>query len=189
MSSSLRGAVPPARDPDRGSQVRRRLAGGGRWIRTLGPRLRWSSVQLAARDATDATPERRSFASTEIAGRFPYARRAFHMEKSRRRASRSASATSNIGGAFFAFSATLEICRDDRICHQERMPNSGRKRDSLISAETSLIARFNSLQGRKKFPVRIRRESARKKLISCAFSLPPKCPQARNRRNSLYFPS
>jgi hypothetical protein len=34
----------------------------------------------------------------------------------------------------------------------------------------------------------MRRESARKKLISCAFSLPPKCPQARNRRNSLYFP-
>ena len=40
----------------------------------------------------------------------------------------------------FAFSATLEICRDDRIFHQERMPNRGRKRDSLISAETSLIA-------------------------------------------------
>src|SRR6266404_2035794 len=35
---------------------------------------------------------------------------------------------------------------NDRICHQGRMPNSGRKRDSLITAETSLIARFNSLQ-------------------------------------------
>ena len=58
---------------------------------------------------------------------------------------------------------------NDRICHQGRMPNSGRKRDSLITAETSLIARFNSLQGRKKFPVRVRRELARKKLISCAF--------------------
>jgi hypothetical protein len=147
----------------------------------------------ALRDRCTGTPIVRV---DEFGERFPYARRAFHyarrafhMDKSRRRASRSASATSNIGGAFFAFSATLEICWDDRICHQERMPNSGRKRDCLISAETSLIARFNSLQGRKKFPVRMRRESAREKLISCAFSLPPRCPQARNRRNSLYFPS
>jgi hypothetical protein len=135
-----KGAVDPLTTADNKAPHHDRPAGGGRWIRTLGPRLRWSSVQLAARDATDATPERRSFASTEFGERFPYARRAFHMDKSRRRASRSASATSNIGGAFFAFSATLEICRDDRICHQERMPNSGRKRDSLISAETSLIA-------------------------------------------------
>ena len=60
-------------------------------------------------------------------------------------------------------------CRDDRICHQGEMPNSGGKRDSLISAESTLIARFNSLQGGKKFPVRMRRELARKKLISCAF--------------------
>lgn len=34
------------------------------------PRLQWSSVQLAARDATDATPERRSFASTSLASDF-----------------------------------------------------------------------------------------------------------------------
>jgi hypothetical protein len=52
--------------------------------------------------------------------------------------------------------------------------NSGRKRDPLIAAETSLIARFNSLQGRKKFPVGMRRELARKKLISCPFSLSPR---------------
>ena len=42
---------------------------------------------------------------------------------------------------------------NDRICHQGRTPNCGGRRDSLITAETSLIARFNSLQGRKKFPV------------------------------------
>ena len=54
---------------------------------------------------------------------------------------------------------------NDRICHQGRTPNCGGRRDSLITAETSLIARFNSLQGRKKFPVRMRRELARKKLI------------------------
>src|SRR5260370_11163989 len=67
------------------------------------------------------------------------------------------------------------------------MPNSGRKWDSLITAETSLIARFNSLHGRKKFPVRMRRELARKKLISCPFSLLPRRCQAPNRRNSLYL--
>src|SRR5580704_4076722 len=55
-----------------------------------------------------------------------------------------------------------------------RTPNCGGRRDFLITAETSLIARFNSLQGRKKFPVRMRRELARKKLISCSFSLPPR---------------
>src|ERR1700680_466665 len=68
------------------------------------------------------------------------------------------------------------------------MPNSGRKWDSLITAETSLIARFNSLQDRKKFPARMRRELARKKLISCPFSLLLRRRQAPNRRNSLYFP-
>jgi hypothetical protein len=67
--------------------------------------------------------------------------------------------------------------------------NRGRKRDSLITAETSLIARFNSLQGRKKFPVRMRGELVHKKLISCPFSLFPRRRQASNRRNSLYFPS
>ena len=36
--------------------------------------------------------------------------------------------------------------------------NSGRERNSLIRAEISLIADLNSLQGRKKFPVRMRRE-------------------------------
>jgi hypothetical protein len=43
--------------------------------------------------------------------------------------------------------------------------NSGRERNSLIRAEISLIADLNSLQGRKKFPVRMRRELARKVLI------------------------
>jgi len=44
-------------------------------------------------------------------------------------------------------------------------PNSGRERDSLIGAEISLIADLNSLQGRKKFPVRMRRELAHNALI------------------------
>ena len=42
---------------------------------------------------------------------------------------------------------------NDRICHQGANAKLRRRRDSLITAETSLIARFNSLQGRKKFPV------------------------------------
>src|SRR6202040_3410616 len=62
-----------------------------------------------------------------------------------------------------------------------RTPNCGGRRDSLITAETSLLARFNSLQGRKKFPVRMRRELARKKLISCPFSLPPRRRRGPNR--------
>ena len=48
-------------------------------------------------------------------------------------------------------------------------PNSGQKRDSLIRPETSLIGNLNSLQRRKKFPVRVRRELAPKGLIRCAF--------------------
>jgi hypothetical protein len=36
--------------------------------------------------------------------------------------------------------------------------------DSLMREKISLIARFNSLQGLKKFPVRMRRELARKAL-------------------------
>jgi hypothetical protein len=40
--------------------------------------------------------------------------------------------------------------------------NSGREWDSLIIAKISLIAQFNSLQGGNKFPVRMRRELARK---------------------------
>jgi hypothetical protein len=39
------------------------------------------------------------------------------------------------------------------------------KSNSLIRAEISLIADLHSLQGRKKFPVRMRRELARKTLI------------------------
>src|SRR3984893_3219704 len=70
---------------------------------------------------------------------------------------------------------------NDRICHQGRTPNCRGRRDSLITAETSLIARYNSLQGRKKFPVRVRRELARKKLISCPFSLPPRRRRGPNR--------
>ena len=49
---------------------------------------------------------------------------------------------------------------------------SGGERDSLISEGISLIARFNSLLGGKKFPVRMRRELACKTLICRLFLLP-----------------
>ena len=63
--------------------------------------------------------------------------------------------------AAFSLSATFEISRGSELVGQ----NSGRERNSLIRAEISLIADLNSLQGRKKFPVRMRRELARKILI------------------------
>ena len=47
-----------------------------------------------------------------------------------------------------------------------------RERDSLIRGTISLIARFNSLLGGKKFPVRMRRELACKTLIRRLFLLP-----------------
>ena len=70
----------------------------------------------------------------------------------------------HLAASLFAFSATFEICRNDRSCHHGESPNRGRARDSLIRARISLFAQFNSLQGRKKFPVRMRRELARKSL-------------------------
>jgi hypothetical protein len=63
------------------------------------------------------------------------------------------------------------------------------EQDSLIRAESSLIARFNSLQGRKKFPVRMRRE-----LLCNALMLFQNLKRfaalgGPNEQNSLYFPS
>ena len=108
--------------------------------------------------------ERRSFASTSSTRDLQHASGAHGPPAS---SSKSASATSSIWPAsLFAFSAMFEICRDDRICRQGKCQNSGRERDSLIRAKISLIARFNSLQGGKKFPVRMRRELARKALNS-----------------------
>jgi hypothetical protein len=66
--------------------------------------------------------------------------------------------------------------------------NSRRERDSLISAEISLIADLNSLQGHKKFPVPVRRELARKPLVQRAFLVPLMRRRAQNRWNSLLIP-
>jgi hypothetical protein len=63
--------------------------------------------------------------------------------------------------AFFLIGNVPDLSGDRELVG----PNSGRERNSLIRAEISLIADLNSLQGRKKFPVRMRRELARKVLI------------------------
>jgi hypothetical protein len=81
----------------------------------------------------------------------------------------------------FPFPATLEISREDRMGRQGKYQNSGRERASLIGSESSLITDLNSLQGRKKFPVRMRRELAGKALIQCSFLLPFTRRRAPNR--------
>src|SRR5215472_5900939 len=92
------------------------------------PRLRGSSAQLAARDATDAaiaklgTPVVRP---NQLDERFA--------------ASRSLGRIGSVG-------------------------ENSEEGDSLIRTEISLIADLNSLQDRKKFPVRVRRELACKAL-------------------------
>ena len=109
----------------------------------------------------------------------------FGSQRSRRRRETIRTLDPPIYGELAARARDTTHGANDRICHQGRTPNCGGRRDSLITAETSLIARFNSLQGRKKFPVRMHRELARKKLISCPFSLSPRC---RRGSKSIKFP-
>jgi hypothetical protein len=61
--------------------------------------------------------------------------------------------------------------------------------DSLITAETSLIARFNSLLGRKKFPVPWRRELLCNSLIPLAYLERLTSLGGLNEQNSLQIPS
>ena len=61
------------------------------------------------------------------------------------------------GTSPLALSATIEISPEKTDLSA---PNGERRRHTLISAEISLIADLNSLQDRKKFPVRMRRELA-----------------------------
>jgi hypothetical protein len=63
--------------------------------------------------------------------------------------------------------------------------NSGREQDSLIRAKISLIARFNSLQGGKEFPVRMRREFACNATDWIAFLAPIDVPPS---PESMKFP-
>jgi hypothetical protein len=58
-----------------------------------------------------------------------------------------------------------EISEDDGIRRRPENAKMADKSESLIRAKISLIGDLHSLQGRKKFPVRMRRELARKTLI------------------------
>jgi len=81
-------------------------------------------------------------------------------------------------------------CR--RVCGPlalRRSWNGGPAPDSLIRRKNSLMARFNSLQGRIKFPVPMRRELCRKPLNSAIDSEPIVALGGLDEQNSLYFPS
>ena len=60
--------------------------------------------------------------------------------------------------------------------------------DSLIRVENSLIARFNSLLRRKKFPVPMRREFPRNSLDLLPYLASLSGSQGLNGQNSLFFP-
>ena len=62
-------------------------------------------------------------------------------------------------------------------------------RDSLIRGKNSLMARINSLQGRIKFPVPMRRELDRKLLYLALHSELIAALGGPDEQNSLYFPS
>ena len=53
---------------------------------------------------------------------------------------------------------------DDAVARRDPCYPAGPTRDSLIKRINSLMARFNSLLGRNKFPVPVRREFRRKPL-------------------------
>ena len=61
-------------------------------------------------------------------------------------------------------------------------------RDSLIRGKNSLMARINSLQGRIKFPVPMRRELDRKLLYLALHSELIAALGGPDEQNSLYFP-
>jgi hypothetical protein len=158
--------------PKSSVQVRTRLSGGASRIRTLGPTpslgpAAW--VELGAsgsarqdrrrhREARNAVCSRRR-AWRAISGN---AWGAFTWTKPTSSA-RSASAASSIWRRPLRLLGKDEVCRDDRICRQSKSKKWPRA-DSLMREKISLIARFNSLQGPKKFPVRMRRELAHKAL-------------------------
>jgi hypothetical protein len=75
---------------------------------------------------------------------------------------------SNLAAPLFALLGNLRDLSEDRIGR----PKWRTRADSLMRAAISLIADLNSLQGRKKFPVRMRRELAHNALIYCPFLLP-----------------
>jgi hypothetical protein len=89
-------------------------------------------------------PERRSFASMISASDcgMPGA----HIDKGGLELEIGFGDFEHLAASLFAFSAMVEICRDDRICRQGANAKiADESRDSLIGAKISLIGRFNSL--------------------------------------------
>jgi hypothetical protein len=132
------------------------------------PRLRWSSVRLAARDRTDAAiakPETPFVRADELGDQISgNAWRAFPPGQK-------AGFEREIGfGGFEHLAVPSSPSRQRRglsgrsHLSAKQMPKKRTKADSLMREKISLIARFNSLQGLKKLPVRLRRELARKAL-------------------------
>ena len=140
------------------------------------PQLRWSSVSLAASDRTDAAiakPETPFVRVDELGGQISGdAWRAFH------RGFEHLAAPSSPSRQRRGLSGRSHLSA-------KQMPKKRTRADSLMRGKISLIARFNSLQGRKKFPVRMRRELTHKRLILCPFSL---ASEALPRPESMKFP-
>jgi len=120
--------------------------------------------------------------------RFPHARGAFHLDRAGPRTQRSDSATRASSVHLHLLGNVRDLSETTGFVGREMPRKCGRERNSLIRAEISLIARFNSLQGSKKFPVRMRRELSRKTLSWHLFLLALTRRRAPNRWNSLYFP-
>src|SRR5690242_1267267 len=108
--------------------------------------------------------KRRLFASANLAAKFPDLRSApFTWTKGRIRARDRLQRLRASGGALFAFSAKTRSVGTISFVGKANAKKWTRA-DSLMREKISLIARFNSLQGRKKFPVRMRRELPSKAL-------------------------
>jgi hypothetical protein len=91
----------------------------------------------------------------------------------------------------FARDCRKGCCPAVDILSRARLPkvqNYGPNPYSLIKLKNSLIARFHSLLGGKKYPVRSGRELARKPLNSLYEFTSLPAPHSAAERNSLYFP-
>jgi hypothetical protein len=112
-----------------------------------------SSVQLAARDATDAaiaklgTPVVRV---NELDERFAACLGA-HMDAGLE-LEIGFGDVEHLGGVPARLLGNSRSVGDDRICREGKCQNSGRERDSLIRPKISLIARFNSPARLQKIP-------------------------------------
>jgi hypothetical protein len=120
-------------------------------------------VELVRLAPPSRSPKRRLFASTNLAANFRECLARLHMDKT--------GFEREIGfGGFEHLAAPSLPSRQRRGLSGtiafvvKANAKKWTRADSLMREKISLIARFNSLQGLKKFPVRMRRELARKAL-------------------------